>query len=55
MEFKAKLAVMVVAASALVGAQVPKVDLPPSPRGTAAIQVGGTWSGTGADRRYAGG
>jgi hypothetical protein len=55
MRFKTTLAVMIVAAGALLGAQVPKVDLPPSPRGTAAIQVGGTWSGTGADRRYTGG
>ena len=46
---------MVVVASALVGAQVPEVNLPPSPRGSAAIQVGGTWSGTGADRKYSGG
>ena len=55
MGFKTKFAVMVVAASALVGAQVPKVDLPPSPRGSAAIQVGGSWEGTGTDRKYTGG
>ena len=42
-------------AAALVQAQVPDVKLPSSPRGTAAIQVGGTWSGTGDDRRYTGG
>ena len=34
---------------------VPEVKLPPSPRGSAAIQVGGSWSGTGGDRRYTGG
>lgn len=44
MGFKPKMLVMVVAASALVGAQAPEVKLPPSPRGSAAIQVGGTWS-----------
>jgi len=33
----------------------PTVQLPPSPKGSAAIQVGGTWSGTGEDRRYTGG
>ena len=33
----------------------PEVKLPSSPRGSAAIQVGGTWSGTGDDRRYTGG
>lgn len=51
MRFKTKMFVMVVAASALVGAQVPDVKLPPSPRGSAAIQVGGTWS----EGRYTGG
>ena len=55
MSFRTKFVVMIVAASALVAAQVPEVTLPPSPRGSAAIQVGGTWSGTGTDRRYTGG
>ena len=36
-------------------APVPEVKLPPSPRGTAAIQVGGSWTGTADDRRYTGG
>jgi hypothetical protein len=46
-----------VTAGALVQAQspAPDVKLPPSPRGSAAIQVGGSWSGTVDDRRYTGG
>jgi hypothetical protein len=44
-----------VAAGVVVQAQAPEVKLPPSPRGTAAIQVGGTWTGSGDDRRYTGG
>jgi Protein of unknown function (DUF2911) len=36
-------------------APVPEVNLPPSPRGSAAIQVGGSWSGPENDRRYTGG
>ena len=44
-------------AGALLQAQapVPEVQLPPSPRGTAAIQVGGSWTGAADDRRYTGG
>jgi hypothetical protein len=39
-----------------IGAQTqPDVKLPPSPRGSAEIQVGGTWSGEGDSRRYTGG
>src|SRR5688572_19623866 len=48
-------AIFLVAAGVLLQAQAPEVKLPPSPRGTAAIQVGGTWSGTGDARRYTGG
>lgn len=48
------LAVMV-AASAVSSAQVPEIKLPSSPRGTAAIQVGGSWTGAEAERRYTGG
>jgi hypothetical protein len=48
-------AISLIATGVLLQAQVPEVKLPPSPRGTAAIQVGGTWSGTGDDRRYTGG
>ena len=44
-----------VAAGVLLQAQTPEVNLPQSPRGTAAIQVAGTWSGTGDARRYTGG
>ena len=51
MGFKTKALIMVVLASAFVGAQAPEVKLPPSPRGSAAIQVGGTW----ADGRHTGG
>jgi hypothetical protein len=44
------------AGPALAAAQPPpEVKLPASPRGNAAIQVGGEWTGTGDDRRYAGG
>jgi hypothetical protein len=36
-------------------APVPEVKLPSSPRGSAAIQVGGSWTGSADDRRYTGG
>ena len=49
------VSVCVIAAGVLLQAQVPEVTLPASPRGTAAIQVAGTWSGAGEDRRYTGG
>jgi hypothetical protein len=45
----------VTAAAVLVQAQAPEVKLPASPRGLAAVQVAGTWTGTGDDRRYTGG
>jgi hypothetical protein len=46
---------MALAATLAVSAQTkPAVNLPASPRGLAAIQVGGTWS-TGEDRQYTGG
>ena len=48
-------AISLTVTAALMQAQIPDVKLPSSPRGTAAIQVGGTWSGTGDDRRYTGG
>jgi hypothetical protein len=48
-------AISLIAAGVLLQAQAPDVNLPQSPRGTAAIQVAGTWSGTGDARRYAGG
>lgn len=48
-------AISLIVTATLAHAQVPEVKLPSSPRGTAAIQVGGTWSGTGEDRRYSGG
>lgn len=44
-----------VSAAALVHAQAPEVKLPSSPRGSAAVQVLGSWTGTGDERRYAGG
>jgi hypothetical protein len=47
--------ISLIAAGVLLRAQTPDVKLPPSPRGSAAIQVGGTWSGAGDDRRYVGG
>lgn len=50
-----QMAISLIAAGVLLHAQVPEVKLPASPRGTAAIQVGGTWSGTGDGRRYMGG
>jgi hypothetical protein len=42
-------------AAVLVRAQAPEVKLPPSPRGSAAVQVAGSWTGTGSERRYTGG
>jgi Protein of unknown function (DUF2911) len=39
----------------LVHAQVPEVKLPPSPRGSAAAQVVGTWTDTDKGKRYTGG
>jgi hypothetical protein len=48
-------AISLIAAGVLLQVQLPDVKLPASPRGTAAIQVGGTWSGTGDARRYTGG
>src|SRR5690606_2210393 len=48
--------VMAAAFSTVVGAQSPpEVKLPPSPRGSAAVQVGGSWSGEEGARRYSGG
>ena len=48
-------AILLIAAGALLHAQVPEVKLPASPRGTSAIELAGTWSGTGDARRYTGG
>jgi hypothetical protein len=48
-------AATLIAAGVLLQAQAPEVNLPPSPRGTSAIQVAGTWSGTGDARSYTGG
>lgn len=47
--------ISLIAAGVLLQAQAPDVKLQSSPRGTAAIQVAGTWSGTGDARRYEGG
>ena len=47
--------VAVAAAAVLVHAQAPEVKLPASPRGSAAVQVAGSWTGTGDERRYTGG
>lgn len=48
--------VMAMGIAAVVGAQSPpEVKLPPSPRGLAAIQVGGSWAGEEGARRYSGG
>ncbi len=50
------VAVVVMTIGAAAGAQTrPDVKLPTSPRGSAEIQVGGTWSGEGGDRRFTGG
>jgi hypothetical protein len=43
------------ASSAQTPGSIPEVKLPQSPRGSAAIQVGGSWTGTGDERRYTGG
>lgn len=46
----------VMMAAVEMGAQTrPDVKLPPSPRGSAEVQVSGTWSGEGDSRRYTGG
>lgn len=45
----------VITAAVLVHAQVPEVKLPPSPRGSAEVQVAGSWTETGTEKRYTGG
>jgi hypothetical protein len=55
MRFGYAFVAVMVAASAASSAQVPEIKLPSSPRGTAAIQVGGSWTGPEAERRYTGG
>lgn len=55
MRFGSACFAVMVAASAASSAQVPDIKLPSSPRGTAAIQVGGSWTGPEAERRYTGG
>jgi hypothetical protein len=55
MRFRQAMVVMVVAASAVVSAQAPEVKLPMSPRGTAEIQVGGSWVEPEKGGRYTGG
>lgn len=55
MRLRHAVLVMIVATGTLAGAQVPEVKLPASPRGTAAVQVGGSWSGTDPNRRFTGG
>ena len=55
MRFGYAFVTVMVAASAASSAQVPEIKLPSSPRGTAAIQVGGSWTGPEAERRYTGG
>jgi hypothetical protein len=55
MRFGSAFVAVIVAASAASSAQVPEIKLPSSPRGTAAIQVGGSWTGPEAERRYTGG
>lgn len=51
----AAIGVAVTVAAVLVHAQGPEVKLQPSPRGSAAVQVAGAWTGTGNDKRYTGG
>ena len=55
MRFGYAFVAVMVAASAASSAQVPEIKLPSSPRGSAAIQVGGSWTGPEAERRYTGG
>jgi len=55
MRFGSAFLAVIVAASVASSAQVPEIKLPSSPRGTAAIQVGGSWTGPEAERRYTGG
>ena len=51
----AAMVAAVAAAAVVVQAQAPEVKLPASPRGSSAVQVGGSWTGTGDERRYTGG
>lgn len=55
MKVRSMLSTLVVSAAMsipLAAQSVPAVDLPASPRGLAAIQVGGSWVDTGAGRQY---
>lgn len=47
--------VLCLAAAGLAAQSKPEVNLPASPRGQAAIQVGGSWTGADDARRYTGG
>jgi hypothetical protein len=49
------LAALSISAAGLAAQTRPEVKLPPSPRGSAEIQVGGAWKGTGDTRQYSGG
>jgi len=53
--FSAAVAVMVCAASLVAVAQTPDVKLPASPRGSAAIEVGGSWTTVDGQTRYGNG
>jgi hypothetical protein len=55
MRFGSAFLAVMVAAGAPFSGQVPEIKLPSSPRGTAAIQVGGSWTGPEGERRYSGG
>jgi hypothetical protein len=55
MRFRSAVLAIMVAASALPSAQAPEIKLPLSPRGTAAMQVGGSWTGPEGERQYRGG
>lgn len=51
----ATIGAAVTASAVLIHAQVPELTLPPSPRGSSAVQVAGSWTGTGNEKRYTGG
>jgi len=47
--------IVIVASGVLAAQSQPNVTLPVSPRGLSAIQVGGTWTGSGENRQYTNG
>jgi len=55
MTARTTLAAVFTLVSSLAVAQTPEVKLPASPRGSAAVQVGGSWAPVNGEQRYSGG